>query len=108
MLFGDGVAEGEHVVAWEFDNPAALGTDEVVVGLFAETFSVVSLFHVETDFLENAAIHQQRKRAVNGGFSDTLTFLAQREQQLFRFKVAFDVQDRLQNLLARHGVSDAA
>ncbi len=108
VLLGDFGAECQYVFIGKFDDSATSCADQMVVGLLAETLFVVGLLHIESDLLEDAAIDEQGKGAVDGRFCDAPAFLMQAEEELLGFKVLIDAQDGFENLLAGRCESDAA
>jgi hypothetical protein len=95
------------LIRTELDDPTAALTHHVVVRTGAERVLVVSLFDVETDLFEDAAVHQQRQGAIHRGFADPPTPFLQHVQNLVGLKVLTKSQHYVEDLPARAGVLDS-
>ena len=97
MSLADCFAQRLDFVGGEIDDPTAATTNHVIVRVFTVGVLIVSLFDVESDLLENSAIHQERQRPIDRGFSDLLAAFSQQVEHLLGLEVLVQVQNRIQN-----------
>ena len=87
VAVGDRVAETEDLLAVELDDLAAAAADHVIVRALAEGVLVAGELVAELHLLDDAAVDQQRQRAVDRGLGDALARLANVDQQLLGLEV---------------------
>ena len=79
----------------------------MIVRTAAEGMLIVRLLHLETNLLENAAIHEQRKRPVDGGLAYVMPALPEEGEDLLGLEVPLQFKNGVENLVSGDGVFDA-
>ena len=103
---GDSLSEVDHLIGGEFKNAAALATDHVIVRAVAEGELIVNMFYVEANLFQDSGGHQQRERAVDGGFGNSETPFRHHVQDLIGFEVFGEIENHVEDLLSGRGHFD--
>ena len=102
----DPPAQLDDLVRAEFNDPTAPATDHVVMGCLAERMFIMGELGIKAHLLENAAVHQEGERTVDGGLAHSMAPLPQEIQDLFRFEMIPHVQNDVQDLPPCGGVAN--
>lgn len=106
MLPGDTVAQLNHVGGGELDDSPAATANHVIVRSLAEGVLVIGLLYIEADLLEDAAIDQQRKGPVDGGFAHLFTAVSEHIEHLIDLEVLMEFEHGVYDLPPSGGVFD--
>ncbi len=84
----------------ELDDPAALGTDHVVVVLVFVIVFVVSDAIAKANFAREPGFGQKLQRAIDSGLPDAWVFLPDQAIKIFAGEVCFRAQEDFENQVA--------
>ncbi len=101
------VLDGLQLRRKEFDDPAALRTDHMIVMLVFVVVFVVGDAVTKANFARKPGFGEQFQRPVNGGLADAWIFLFDQAVEIFTGKMSFRPQKDIENQVALAGALEA-
>jgi len=101
------VLDGLQLRRKEFDDPATLRTDHMIVMLVLVVVLVVGDAIAKANFAREPGLGEQLQRPVNGGLADAWVFLFDQTIEIFTGKMSFRPEKDVENQVALGGALEA-